>query len=67
MSIFSDQLSKCSKGTASTTIGIKLWFAPQISEHCPKNTPGREGMKAVWFSRPGTASILTPSEGTAHE
>lgn len=24
-------------------------------------------MKAVWFSRPGTASIFTPSAGTAHE
>lgn len=24
-------------------------------------------MKAVWFSRPGTASIFTPKEGTAQE
>ena len=24
-------------------------------------------MKAVWFSRPGTASIFTPRAGTAHE
>lgn len=24
-------------------------------------------MNDVWLSRPGTASILTPSEGTAHE
>lgn len=22
-------------GTVSITIGINLWFAPQISEHCP--------------------------------
>lgn len=25
----------------SITIGIKLWLVPQISEHWPKNTPGR--------------------------
>lgn len=24
-------------------------------------------IKAVWFKRPGTASILIPSAGTAHE
>lgn len=24
-------------------------------------------MKAVWFSRPGTASIFTPRDGTAQE
>lgn len=24
-------------------------------------------MKDVWFNRPGTASILIPSAGTAHE
>lgn len=29
--------------------------------------PGREMIKAVWFKRPGTASILTPKAGTAHE
>lgn len=29
--------------------------------------PGREVMSAVWFSRPGTASILMPRAGTAHE
>jgi hypothetical protein len=28
-------------GVASTMIGIKLWFAPQISEHCPVNKPDR--------------------------
>jgi len=25
----------------SKTIGINLWLAPQISEHCPKYNPGR--------------------------
>lgn len=24
-------------------------------------------MKVAWFSRPGIASVFTPSEGTAHE
>lgn len=61
------QCSKCFSGTASTTIGMKLWLAPQISEHCPKNTPVREVARGSWFSRPGTASTFTPSEGTVHE
>lgn len=30
-----DQLSKWASGVDSTTIGIKLWLAPQISEHWP--------------------------------
>lgn len=59
--------SKCFNGTASTTIGIKLWFAPQISEHWPKNTPVRDDARGSWFSRPGTASTFTPRDGTAHE
>lgn len=29
------QFSKCIIGMASAEIGIKLWFVPQISEHCP--------------------------------
>lgn len=24
-------------------------------------------MKVVWFNRPGTASVFTPNDGTAHE
>lgn len=48
-------------------MGIKLWLAPQISEHCPKKTPGRPIMKVVWFSRPGTASTFTPKAGTVQE
>lgn len=27
--------------TLSIVIGINLWFAPQISEHCPYRIPGR--------------------------
>jgi hypothetical protein len=34
-------------GTLSITIGIKLWLAPQISEHWPKNNPGRFIKKLV--------------------
>ena len=29
------QFSNEERGTDSSTMGIKLWFAPQISEHCP--------------------------------
>lgn len=54
-------------GTLSTTIGINLWFAPQISEHCPYINPGRSILILPWFNRPGTASILIPKAGTAHE
>lgn len=62
-----DQLSKWVRGTASTTIGMKLWLDPQISEHWPKNKPGWDVINVVWFSRPGTASVLIPRAGTAHE
>lgn len=55
------------KLTLSITMGINLWFAPQISEHCPKNTPGRLIIKFVWFSRPGAPSTLTPKVGTVQE
>jgi len=53
-------------GTISTEIGINLWFAPQISEHCPKKRPGKEEWMNVWFKRPGVASTLTPILGRAH-
>jgi len=53
--------------TDSNTIGMNLWFAPQISEHWPKNSPGRLMNILVWLSRPGTASTFTPIEGMAHE
>lgn len=52
---------------ASNTIGINLWLAPQISEHCPKYNPGRIDIVGVWFKRPGIASTFTPNEGTVHE
>lgn len=48
-------------------MGINLWFAPQISEHCPKYNPGRFSEKLIWFNRPGTPSTLTPNEGIVHE
>jgi hypothetical protein len=35
------QLIKSTPGIDSSTIGINLWLAPQISEHCPKKIPGR--------------------------
>lgn len=54
-------------GTLSIVIGINLWFAPQISEHCPYNNPGRLIENLIWFSRPGVASVFTPSLGTVHE
>lgn len=47
----------------SITIGIKLWFNPQISEHCPKKIPGRYINNIDWFNRPGVESILIPIEG----
>ena len=58
------QFKKALDLTTSITIGINLWFAPQISEHCPKKTPGRCLMNLTWFNRPGTASAFTPKEGT---
>jgi len=48
-------------------IGMNLWFAPQISEHCPVNSPGRLIEKETWFSRPGTASAFTPRDGIVQE
>lgn len=59
-----NQFLKFLKLVDSTTIGINLWLVPQISEHCPKNNPGRFINNIVWFSRPGVESILIPKEGT---
>ena len=53
--------------TTSITIGINLWFAPQISEHWPKYSPGRWAINLTWLSRPGTASAFTPKDGTVQE
>lgn len=52
---------------ASAAMGIKLWLAPQISEHWPKKTPVRDVASGIWLSRPGTASTLTPKDGIAQE
>lgn len=51
----------------SIWIGIKLWLIPQISEHWPKNIPGRFINKLIWFIRPGIASILIAKLGIVHE
>lgn len=48
----------------SITMGIKLWLIPQISEHWPKNIPGRFKYIIDWFRRPGVESILIPKDGT---
>lgn len=45
---------------------MNLWLIPQISEHWPKNNPGRFINNIVWFKRPGVESILIPKEGTVH-
>lgn len=58
------QEMKSGRLTTSTTMGINLWLAPQISEHCPKNSPGRWGVNWTWLTRPGQASALTPKLGT---
>jgi hypothetical protein len=34
-------LMNSSVGILEIVIGIKLWFAPQISEHCPLKSPIR--------------------------
>jgi hypothetical protein len=51
--------------TLSITIGMSLWFVPQISEHCPYRRPGRLIENLTWFSLPGVASVFTPSLGTS--
>lgn len=51
----------------SRQIGIKEWYAPQISEHWPKYNPGRNAINVIWLIRPGVASILIPKEGIVHE
>lgn len=51
----------------SIWIGINLWLIPQISEHWPKNIPGRFINRLIWFIRPGIASILIARLGIVHE
>lgn len=52
---------------ASKEIGINLWPAPQISEHCPIKVLGRLIISIIWFIRPGVASALIPKEGIVQE
>lgn len=59
-----NQFLKFEKLVDSTTIGINLWLVPQISEHWPKNNPGRFIISIIWFKRPGVESILIPKAGT---
>jgi hypothetical protein len=60
------QFKKWAGGMPSTTIGMKVWLTPQISEHCPKYRPGRDRKAVIWFVRPGIASAFKPMLGTAH-
>lgn len=60
-------LENDSISTNSTQIGIKEWFAPQISEHCPNRTDGLMAANDTWFNRPGIASTFTPRAGIVHE
>jgi len=53
-------------GALSVRVGMNLWFAPQISEHCPYRITGRLTEDLVWFSRPGVACAFIPSLGIVH-
>ena len=48
-------------------MGIKLWLAPQISEHWPKTRPGFLLIILIIFKRPGEESALTPRDGKVQE
>lgn len=48
-------------------MGIKLWFAPQSSLHCPNKTPEWVNLRVVRFSRPGVASIFVSITGRVKE
>ena len=61
-----DRLVSRFLGTLSVTIGMNLWFAPQISEHCPCRRPGRLIKNLIWLSCPGVASAFTPNLGYNH-
>lgn len=65
--ILNSQFLKLIKLVDSKQIGMKEWFIPQISEHCPKNNPGRYIYNIDWFKRPGVESILIPREGIVQE
>lgn len=65
--MLNNQFLKLLKLVDSRQIGINEWFIPQISEHWPKNNPGRFINNMDWLSRPGVESILIPKEGIVHE
>lgn len=46
---------------------MNLWLIPQISEHWPKNNPGRIENKFNWLIRPGIASTLIPKDWIVQE
>jgi hypothetical protein len=46
---------------------MNLWFVQEISEHCLYRRHGWLIENLTWFSRPGVASVFTPSLGTVHE
>jgi len=48
-------------------MGMKEWFVPQISEHCPINNPIRLEDIKIWFKRPGIASTFSPIDGMVQE
>lgn len=47
-------------------MGMKEWFAPQISEHWPIKILAVLLRKLIWFRRPGVASIFIPRAGIVH-
>lgn len=65
--LLNNQFLKLIKLVDSRQIGMNEWFIPQISEHCPKNNPGRFINNIDWLSRPGVESILIPKEGIVQE
>ena len=64
--LLKNQFLKLLKLIISIVIGIKVWFAPQISEHWPKKIPGIVLLVIIEFKRPGLASILIIKEGILH-
>ena len=58
--IFDTQLINWFVDTLSNMIGINLWFALQISEHCPCRRPCRLVENLTWFSWPGVVSVFAP-------
>lgn len=45
-------------------MGMKLWFVPQISLHCPYNIPARLIVVLNSFNLPGQASTFINNAGT---